>query len=143
MGTIVLASPTESRAITVREGATSLYAICEQLSSRLTSPAISAFVDSRAPQCAIAAPNPLLVRPDGTISIGGHSDDPDTEGELATLTVTPAGGVPIDAHPTPMMSGQTSGTVAIPPGTTAADITFATQDHARNPCAMTAHYAVD
>jgi hypothetical protein len=142
VGSFIQSDLTNQETLTIREGGASLFAICKHPPFSLTSAAVSMFADSIAPTCSIVAPQPLIVTSAGTLSIGGHSGDDDVEGEPATLTVTPAGFAPRDANATPMMSGQTSGTVAFPPGVTSADITFATHDHAQNPCSVTGHYTV-
>lgn len=142
VGTFIQSDLTDPHMLTIREGGASLFAICKHPPFSLTSAAVSVFTDSLAPTCAIVAPHPLVVTAAGTLAIGGHSADEDVEGEPATLTVTPAGFAPRDAMAGPMMSGQTSGTVAFPPGATSADITFSTRDHAQNPCTVTGHYTV-
>jgi len=142
VGSFLQSDLTNPYMLTIREGGASLFAVCTHAPFSLTSAAVSVFTDSISPSCSIVAPQPLIVTSAGTLSIGGHSADEDVEGEPAILTVTPAGFAPRDAMATPMMSGQTSGTVAFPAGVTAADITFSTRDHAQNPCTVTGHYTV-
>jgi hypothetical protein len=119
---------------TFRDGTTSLFATCTLEPVTLTSAALFAFVDSVAPTCTIDPPSVT----GGTLTVVGRSADGDLEGEPATLTVTPVGGAAIDAGATPIAAGSSTGSVPLPAG--AYDVTFATRDHAHNPCSVTQRF---
>ncbi len=139
IGDEVIATGTQATAVamttaTFRDGTTSLFATCSLPPVTLTSAAVFVAVDSVAPTCTIDPP----VASGGVLTVTGRSKDGDLEGEPATIAVTPVGGAAIDAGATPIVAGQSHGSVPLPAGPI--DVAFSTRDHAHNPCMVTRRF---
>ena len=122
VGVFTQVATTDTRAIVLREGSVSLYVICRVSTQTLTSPAITAFVDSVAPVCTIDVP------PAGpTLYLAGRVGALDSEGEAAQLSVN---GTAVPT--TNVLAGASYGSLPRPSGPSS--IRFSTIDHAQNAC---------
>lgn len=114
---------TDTVAITLREGGVSLYARCSDGPIQLTSPSISAFVDSIAPHCFAGT---SFNAPPTTTAYAETSDD-DSEGELPTLVINHA-----MADAGPIQNHRSYGSVPYTSETVSLSATVT--DHAGNTC---------
>jgi hypothetical protein len=145
-------------AVSLPEGVTNLRAACtgEGGLGDAGSGVVSVFVDTVAPACEVAAPvsgtsiTPALdADADLTngvqLTLTGHTDDRDTEGEEASFVITaPGGGTTTLAGSDVTAGGDSSAAADLDPASTPAVymIAFTVRDHAGNECSTTEPYRV-
>lgn len=145
-------------AVSLPEGVANLRAACSGAGGLgdAGSGVVSVFVDTVAPRCELAGPLPgtsitPVLDADGDLTNGiqltltGHTDDRDTEGEVTSFVITaPGGGTTTLVGGAVSTSGDSSAAADLDPATTPANysIQFSVRDHAGNPCATTEPYRV-
>ena len=145
-------------AVSLPEGVANLRAACTGSGGvgDAGSGVVSVFVDTVAPACELAGPvpgtsiTPVLDSDDDLtngvqLTLTGHSDDRDTEGEATSFVVTAPGGASTTLVGSDVTAdGDSSTAASLDPATTPAVymIGFNVRDHAGNTCSKTEPYRV-
>ncbi len=145
-------------AVSLPEGVANLRAECTGTNGlgAASSAVTSVYVDTVAPSCAVAAPLPgtsitPVLDDDADLTNGiqltltGHTDDRDTEGEPTTFVLTAPGGGTTTLVGSDVTAGGDSATAAaFDPATTPAAymVGFSVRDHAGNTCDTVEPYRV-